>query len=201
MAFAAHRIPSFDLLRAGAVLYIAGYYHATTYTVGWPGIPFDKPIVDCCLAILVFMSGFLLAAKYPQIERFRDAYTFLTKRFLRIYPLYLLALILFAACSYVTIGQLLSNAIFLNLVLGDSAITLWFIAIICAFYLFFPILMYRYSPWKAALLTFLICAWSRAPSSLWVHRTSVWRCTSRCSCLAWHVPRMIDSLRSYGYCP
>lgn len=133
---------SIDLLRAVCVLYIVGFWHLMDYTHGF--VAYNNAatarLTVIVLGLFTFLSGFLLA-QAPLRLRAQALQRFYTKRFLRIYPLYLLALLGFWAVGLADRGIALKAALGLSMAYGPPPNTLWFITMILVFYLVAPLLI------------------------------------------------------------
>jgi len=134
------RLPVFDFLRALAILYIVGIRHMDGYAGDIYHGRVDDVIAYSMLGLFVFISGYLLNRSHPVMRDRAQLGAFLGRRFLRIYPLYLVALLAFRLCSFVSPAEALQHAVLLNIVLNSSAITLWFVSMLCVFYLLFPLI-------------------------------------------------------------
>jgi peptidoglycan/LPS O-acetylase OafA/YrhL len=152
------RIHSLDVLRALAVSYIVGIHHLDDYASSIFAGRLDAALSPICLGTLVYMSGYLLAHKYRALDSLPEVRRFVTRRFLRIYPLYLLALLLFASCSLLPYRSLLREALLLNMLWGAPVMTLWFVALICFYYLLFPLIVFRAPVRGIVVRASLICA-------------------------------------------
>jgi peptidoglycan/LPS O-acetylase OafA/YrhL len=137
------RIQSLDVLRVLAVGYIVGIHHLNDYTSRLFAGPVDKALTFISLGTLVYTSGYVLAHKYGSLDSLSAVRLFVTRRFLRIYPLYLLALLLFAFCSLLPYRSLLRDALLLNMFWGTPVATLWFVEMICLYYLLLPLITFR----------------------------------------------------------
>lgn len=131
-----------DLLRAGCALWIVGFWHLMNYTHGFPGA---NNAVTLRLTVIVlgsftFVSGFLLA-RTPMRLRAPELGRFYARRLLRIYPLYLLALLAFWALGMADRSTALKAALGISMVYGPAPLTLWFITMILEFYLVAPLLI------------------------------------------------------------
>ncbi len=111
------------------------------------------------LSIFFFTSGYSLMLKKPTFDRPGDVLIFLRKRFVRIYPLYWVALIvativiasgqsvksLFALTDLTALQQLLTVS-GLQILFYPKLVPylglLWFVSVIVIFYLSFPVLIY-----------------------------------------------------------
>ena len=133
---------SIELLRAACVLYIVGFWHLMDYTHGFVGYnnAVTSRVTVMVLGLFTFLSGFLLA-RAPMRLRAPDLKRFYVKRFLRIYPLYLLALLAFWALGISDRGIALKAALGISMVYGPPPSTLWFITMILVFYLIAPLLI------------------------------------------------------------
>ena len=137
------RIRSLDVLRVLAVGYIVAIHHLDDFASRLFAGPLDTALTCICLGTLVYMSGYLLAHRYEALDNLPAVGRFVKRRFLRVYPLYLLALLLFAFCSLLPYRSLLRDALLLNMVWGTPVVTLWFVELICLCYLLFPLMVFR----------------------------------------------------------
>jgi peptidoglycan/LPS O-acetylase OafA/YrhL len=136
----------FDILRALGILMILTT-HLNSYTsVLKP--PRRDLLAELGLYIFIFLSGYLLVLKYRTFKTWKDVKSFIYRRLLRIYPLYLLALFLFVvmfhyygiyhkfdmtpvipiALAHIVGGQLLLSPMI------TPVSTLWFIGCIVPYY-------------------------------------------------------------------
>jgi peptidoglycan/LPS O-acetylase OafA/YrhL len=145
------RILKLDFLRGFAILYIVGVHHLDDYAGNIYHSQLELITTKALLGMFVFISGYLLSMNNP-INNRDDVFNFTFKRFLRIYPLYVMALFLFMFCSLMTFESLLLHLTFFNVVTNKSGMTLWFVTVICVFYLFYPILTYKYSLLKTTVV-------------------------------------------------
>jgi peptidoglycan/LPS O-acetylase OafA/YrhL len=150
------RILKLDFLRGFAILYIVGVHHLDDYAGNIYHSQLELITTKAFLGMFVFISGYLLSMNNP-INNRDDVLNFTFKRFLRIYPLYALALLLFMFCSLMSFESMLLHMAFLNVLVNKSGMTLWFVTIICIFYLFYPILVYRYSLLKTTAVFLVFC--------------------------------------------
>ena len=124
--------------------------------------------IDVAMGSFVFISGFglYLNKNNRSINTLEKLSTFLKKRFLRIFPLYWIALILFVlfvGYSNINIIYLLAHVVGLQIIVaplfGPPILTLWFIGIIVIYYLIFIFLSFlgsikRIIPVSIAILIF-----------------------------------------------
>ena len=131
-----------DFLRAASILYIVGYWHLIPYTEALPGYAnlYTEALKYITLATFVFCSGFLLA-RQPVSLGLADLRSFYSRRLLRIYPLYLLALVLFLVAAIAPAAQLLDGALLISMFQPPPLPTLWFITMIMLFYVAAPLLI------------------------------------------------------------
>ncbi len=134
------RIDSLDFLRGMAILWIVAVLHPQDYASAkyFTHRAFDVATA-ACLGIFVFISGYLLYKNNGYVNDPGGVQTYIKKRFLRIYPLYVLTLALFTLFSFISWKSLLVHSLFLNIPINKSMPTLWFVSMICCFYLFFPL--------------------------------------------------------------
>ena len=131
-----------DFLRAASILYIVGYWHLLPYTQALPGYAnlYTESLKYIALATFVFCSGFLLARR-PVSLGLADLRSFYSRRLLRIYPLYLLALVLFLVAAIAPAAQLLDGALLISMFQPPPLPTLWFITMLMLFYVVAPLLI------------------------------------------------------------
>lgn len=140
---APERNNAIDLLRVLCIVYIVGYWHLIPYTAWLPGYAnqYTEALKDIALGTFVFSSGLLLARRDVQL-RFGDILTFYQRRVVRIYPLYLLALILFGLAGLASWPVIAKAALLISSFAPPPPPTLWFITMIMFFYLLAPLLIW-----------------------------------------------------------
>ncbi|AFL75422.1 acyltransferase family protein [Thiocystis violascens] len=131
-----------DFLRAICILYVVGYWHLIPYTTALPGYAnwFTEGLKYAALATFVFCSGYLLGRQAITLDP-RGLWSFYRRRLLRIYPLYLLALILFGAFGIASQKQVVDGALLVSMFRPPAMPTLWFVTMIMVFYLIAPLLI------------------------------------------------------------
>lgn len=135
------RNAAIDLLRVLCIGYIVGYWHLIPYTDWLPGYanPFTEALKDIALGTFVLVSGLLLARREPP-ARLEDWLRFYRRRLVRLYPLYLLALLLFGALGLASQATVLKGALLMSMFAPPAPPTLWFVTMIMVFYLLAPLL-------------------------------------------------------------
>ncbi len=152
-----NRIAYLDFLRGVSILYIIAVRHLDDYAGQFYNSLLDDALTYSFLGTFVFISGYLLSIN-NEIKNTDDIIKFLRKRFIRIYPLYFLALLLFSAISLLSFRRLIQHVFLINMVSGSSVRTLWFVSMIFVFYLLYPVIMYRYSIIKSFAILAAITA-------------------------------------------
>ena len=155
MAQPTNRILSFDLLKAVALIYIIFGMHMDDYAGDILATIVGRTFAIAALGIFFFVSGFTLTRSCGQIENLTDVKIYLKKRFVRIYPLYLFALILSVATAQITGREFLAGVFLLNAILNIDILTYWFLIIIFFFYVLLPVILYKYLLAKTLLLSFV----------------------------------------------
>ena len=149
------RNASWDLLRGAAILYIVAFWHLDDYT---DHLDFENSVTQllttCVLGLFVFLSGMLLSSRYRPVTR-RDVVTFYVRRLCRIYPVYVVAAVGFVVVHITAPTQMLKGVFLLNLLTGSPPRTLWFVEMICLFYLITPLFLHSYTARKAFFLGIL----------------------------------------------
>lgn len=140
---AADRNNAIDLLRVLCIVYIVGYWHLIPYTTWLPGYAnnITEAIKDVALGTFVFSSGLLLARRDVQL-RLGDFLGFYQRRVVRIYPLYLFALLVFGLAGLASAPVILKAALLVSMFAPPAPPTLWFITMIMFFYLLAPLLIW-----------------------------------------------------------
>jgi peptidoglycan/LPS O-acetylase OafA/YrhL len=154
------RILNLDLLRALATFYVVYFFHLNDYVGNIFFSQITLTLAFGTMSIFVFISSFILTKKYHNISTAKDIKNFIKKRVLRIYPLYLSALILFLMTSLISYKQFLAGIFLLNSILNIRLKTLWFISIIFIYYLLLSFILYNFSKQKTIFVSFaflLIC--------------------------------------------
>lgn len=128
-----------DLLRAASILYIVGFWHLMNYTNAFPAYhnQLTIRITVVILGLFVFLSGYFLGQK--KLTHKNSIKVFYVRRFLRIYPLYFVALWLFLLFHFINAGVWLKSCLSISMFDGPSPPTLWFITMLLVFYLVAPL--------------------------------------------------------------
>jgi len=172
------RLPEIDILRIISILIVVllihipqNYAYNFYMDLDLYGVFFINHIgIYVAMGSFVFVSGFglYLNTNYRRINSREKLFTFLKKRFLRIFPLYWIALVLFVIfLGYTNIDPLYTLAHILGLqivvapLFGPPMLTLWFIGIIVIYYLIFVVLsflgsIHRIIPASLAILFFFV---------------------------------------------
>lgn len=145
VAQSAPRSLTVDLLRTAALLYVVGFWHLFEYAdaLNTHKNPVTSVFTHVCLGLFVFISGLVLAQRYEFPSRDR-IWAFYRRRWLRIYPMYWLALTGFWLLQQID-GFTYLRATFLTTAFPFLPLTtLWFIPVIMTYYALTPIYLYRY---------------------------------------------------------
>lgn len=149
-----NRIPYMDILRGIAIFYIVAFHHLDDYSGHIYHNRLDDIITYAFLGVFIFISGYLLSISNP-ITNTKNLLDYALKRFLRIYPLYLLSLFLYLSCSLISFKSFLTHIFFMNVFLDNSVMTLWFVSIIFIFYFIYPVIIYQYNFFKTLIISVL----------------------------------------------
>ncbi len=139
---ARQRLHTVDALRAISMLYIVGFWHLFEYAPAAPSFrtPLFENLIVGVLGVFVFVSGLLLGRKKLALNS-HDLQDFYLRRFLRIYPLYLAGLAVFALAGLTDWSTAVKSAFGLSMFIGPPPFTLWFVAMLLWFYLLAPLLI------------------------------------------------------------
>jgi peptidoglycan/LPS O-acetylase OafA/YrhL len=127
----------FEVLRALAIIFVVLSHINSIYIGSYQEIlqAISIPIGEVGNSLFFFVSGYLLYFNYGRIN---DLTGFYRRRIARIYPQYLLILLLFFPAS----EDLFINAIGLQGVLNSSNQGFWFLGAIVFYYLTYPLIVY-----------------------------------------------------------
>jgi len=140
------RIVQLDLAKVIAFIWIVFFWHLVNY------LSYDYKfklvvyndyghcITRTMLSLFVFLSGLFLS-KYTFLSKV-DAYEFYKRRFVRFYPLYVVACItIYFSGDYIpSLKQLLFSILGLSGILSPAVGTMWFMSMMMFFYLITPTL-------------------------------------------------------------
>jgi peptidoglycan/LPS O-acetylase OafA/YrhL len=136
------RVSFVDCLRVACIGYLVCYWHLFNYTSFFPGYHNRFTVIIAVLALgtFVFISGYLAGGKEiePTLHCFLGYYR---GRIIRIYPLYMGALLLYLAFGLIDLSTLRKAAIGVSMFYGPPPRTLWFVTMILVFYVVAPFLL------------------------------------------------------------
>jgi len=140
------------VLRTLSVLYIVGYWHLFNYTTAFPDYAniYTVGLKDIVLGTFTFTSGYLLANRSVGLG-VAEVWSFYRRRLVRIYPLYLIALLLFGWAGLAGQYEVAGGILLVSMFAPPSPPTLWFITMIVVFYLLAPF-MIRFADRAGSLL-------------------------------------------------
>lgn len=147
------RRSEFDIMRSFAIFIII-FHHLPAYCFNYYdlnnfGISVDLSFVNdlnryFALGIFIYISGYLLQLSRYDLSSARATLLFLYRRFLRIMPLYYLALIFFVIYLVgkpISTISLVDHLLGLQLIISTPSLepvqTLWFVGLIVSYYLVF----------------------------------------------------------------
>lgn len=146
----------YDLLRSSAMIYIVMFWHLDNYMPWHLFSGMASEILSFIfLSMFMFISGYMLSCRY-YIENINDVFIFLIRRFIRIYPLYILSLTMFFFIGLINFKCYILSLVLISALTNDAPITLWFVICIFIYYLLFPILVYKFTKIKFILKTTII---------------------------------------------
>jgi peptidoglycan/LPS O-acetylase OafA/YrhL len=153
-----NRIIEFDIMRALAIFFIL-FHHLPGHSFNFYSFHFNGHLWDLTflyslnayfgLGLFVFVSGRLLSKPNPSFEEGRNIKQFILKRYIRIFPLYIIALLLFVAINgrvwdsmgirdSLSIYSFVLNLLGLQIILASKycrpLLTLWFVGLIVSYY-------------------------------------------------------------------
>ena len=153
-----NRVIEFDIVRALAIFLIL-FHHLPQHSFNFYVFHLNGHLSDLTfiywwesyfgLGLFVFISAYILSQKNPSFKRWRDIKQFILERYIRIFPLYIIALVLFIALNdrirhSLNICTFVLNLLGLQIIFGSNdcppLLTLWFVGLILSYYYVFIIL-------------------------------------------------------------
>lgn len=133
------RNPGIDFLRVLCTLYIVGFWHVADYVSSSRlHVNVVSRRVTCIiLGTFVFISGYFIGLKGIDVNR-RGVLAFYKRRVLRVYPLYIIAILAFAVLGLCGTEVSVKAALCISMIVGPPPRTLWFITLLMMFYLIAP---------------------------------------------------------------
>jgi len=127
-----------DLLRSLSILYIVGFWHLLNYTnaISHYNNIITYRITWIVLGTFVLISGYFIGKK---LNRQDNLLTFYKKRFIRIYPPYFIAIIVFAVLGLSDLTTSIKAIFSISMFVLPAPPTLWFIAMLILFYIITPL--------------------------------------------------------------
>ncbi len=147
------RFIEIDILRVIAISFIIMVRHIDDYASEMFQSQLVRDLTHVSLGILVLISGYLLVKTTTIFRSIADIKSYLYKKILRIYPLYVLVLFLFYLLSIISSNQLYSGLLFYNLFNGEHILTLWYISMLMFFYIIFIALNYKSNTLRLFLIS------------------------------------------------
>ncbi len=128
-----------NMIRGLVILYIVGVCHLDNYIGGVLESPVNTVMTYMCLGWLFWSSGYTISSIYSEQFSLKDTLSFLKKRFLRIYPLFLIVSIPFYFAVDQNFEKLINTLTFASIFTGKSMYTLWFVPVIFSCYVVFAL--------------------------------------------------------------
>jgi peptidoglycan/LPS O-acetylase OafA/YrhL len=138
------RLYILDWIRVFVMFYIIFVWHIDDYAENIFLNNSTSLLTRLSLHVFVFLSSYLLSRNYVISEK-KAIREFIKKRAIRLYPLYLLSLIMLLIISSISFKGFFAGIFLLNMILNVDLRTLWFISMIFNYYILLSIILYNYS--------------------------------------------------------
>lgn len=154
-----NRVIELDIVRALAIFLIL-LRHLSQHTFNFYAVHLKGNLIDLTfiywgelyfgLGLFAFISGYSLSKENPSFNRWGDIKQFILKRYIRIFPLYIVALLLFIALNgrlrdSFSVCSFALNLLGLQIIFASKYcrpfMTLWFVGLILSYYYLFIFLV------------------------------------------------------------
>lgn len=143
----------FDVARVVCMTYIVAFMHLYAYV--YPEgrntyfIPACTALVNSCLGLFTFISGYLLGRKYLFGKQGNtDEWTFFRKRVMRIIPLFVMASVALWLIGFNDLRATVNGLLCISPFVNPAPRTLWYIPVILWCYLITPLVSRRGMKWR-----------------------------------------------------
>jgi peptidoglycan/LPS O-acetylase OafA/YrhL len=141
------RFAHLDYIRVVCILYVIAYWHLSGYVKHQDDRYWLGTIMVVALGVFTMISGYLVHRRgWPP-----SAWRFLARRFLRLYPLFAIAVALFVVFGMVDGPTAIRSLLLVSMIYPPAPVTLWFVVMLLDFY-----------------LAYALVAWLRKYSCQWV---------------------------------
>jgi len=152
------RLAHLDVLRVAAMVYIVMFWHLDNY---FPKHVFSGKYFEIVkfsfLSLFMYISGYLLSSKCD-IDCASGVMNFLQKRFVRIYPLFVVSMVLYYFLGFVDSVVFWHGILMVGILLNDAPITLWLVSCLLVYYFLFQVMIFRFTVAKFSVLWVLLCS-------------------------------------------
>ncbi|NLG07340.1 acyltransferase [Candidatus Peribacteria bacterium] len=126
------------IMRSFAILFIVGYWHLFSYTDAFPEYTnwVTHQMITVVMGIFTFSSGYLL---FPKAAH-KSPLAFYRNRFIRIYPLFLLAVVCFYVLGLQSPERLIKAVFLTSTYALPLPMTLWYVVMLIQLYILAPFL-------------------------------------------------------------
>ena len=131
-----------DIARGLAIFYVVAVWHGNDYFGKLWSNPATRLLTSCALGYFFCVSAALVSRRLAPFRNRDDVKSFLKRRF-RLYPEYLLALVLLWALNQIDKKSALAGLFALNPLIDRPLRTLWFVAALFFFQATVPALMWK----------------------------------------------------------
>jgi peptidoglycan/LPS O-acetylase OafA/YrhL len=170
-----HRVIEFDIVRVLAISFIL-FHHLPQHSFNFYVFHLKGHLLDLTfiywwesylgLGLFIFISGYLLSKANPSFDSWRDVKQFILQRYIRIFPLYIIAMVLFIVLDgpirdSLNICTFVLNLLGLQIIFASKhctpLLTLWFVGLILpCYYLLIILVKYGRSVIRFITLAFTI---------------------------------------------
>ncbi len=119
-----------DLLRGLIIVYIVGFWHLSNFVaLPEPHNYLTWPLTKICLGTFFFLSAYFAGSQIV-VDSWASIRRFYWRRFIRLYPLFLAAVLLFYFLGLTPANTALKAALGVATLVGPPPLTLWFVCML-----------------------------------------------------------------------
>jgi peptidoglycan/LPS O-acetylase OafA/YrhL len=147
-----------DLIRSLSILYVIALLHIGEYADNILNYTVIKLFIPAAMGAFCYISGYLLSIKYGSMQTLDDIIVFIKRRFLKLYPLYIVILYVFCSYFHLNMASFLSQGLLVSMLTNTSVFTMWFVTMLFNYYIIFILISFKESLSKTLFVSIFFVA-------------------------------------------